>query len=176
MNVIAAIGVYAAVLKERGEPLYYPGEGGAMLEATDTGIIAQCCEWAAESPAAKNQCFNLTNGEFSSFKEEWPLIASCLGMEVGEQRQLSFRTALPAMAADWDRVREKHGLVAPTLDTFLGQSTQFSDFIFARKATSPSSISCIKVRRSGFSGMMYTDDMLKKWFRLYQHEKLLPPS
>ncbi len=36
MNLLAALGVYAALLKDRGEPLHYPGGIGSVLEATDT--------------------------------------------------------------------------------------------------------------------------------------------
>lgn len=175
MNLMATIGVYAAILKARGEPLYYPGNGTSMLEITDTGIIAQCCEWALKTPQAKNQCFNIDNGEFLSMKEEWPVIASCFGMAVGEERLLSFRNHLPKLAGEWDKVRERYNLKAPDLNTFLGQSTQFSEFVFARDVTSPSSMSTIKVRRAGFNATIYSDDMFRKWFKAYQDEGLLPP-
>jgi hypothetical protein len=174
MNIIAAIGVYASILKARGEPLYYPGRGSAMLEVTDTGVIAQCCEWVLRTPNAQNQCFNITNGEYLGIREEWPLIASCFGMTVGEEKRLSFRDDLPKLAPEWDQVREKHNLKSPKLDWFLGQSTQFTEFIFAREPKAPSSMSTIKVRKAGFEGMLYNDDMLKKWFKMYQDEGLLP--
>jgi hypothetical protein len=175
MNLIAAIGVYASVLKDRGEPLHYPGKSSAMLEATDTGIIAACAEWALRSENASNQCFNITNGEFLSLKDEWPLIAKCFGMEVGEEKPLSFRNDIPKWSDEWDQVREKYHLKAPKLDWYLGQSTQFADFIFRRETNAPSAMSCIKVRQAGFNGMLYTDEMLKKWFARYQDEGLLPP-
>jgi nucleoside-diphosphate-sugar epimerase len=175
MNIIAAIGVYAAILKARGEPLHYPGKGSAMLEATDTGIIAQCCEWVLKTPSAQNQCFNLTNGEFLSIKEEWPLIASSLGMAVGEEKPLSFRDDLPKLAPEWDQVREKYHLKSPKLEWFLGQSTQFAEFVFGRAPSTPSCMSTIKVRQAGFAGLLYSDEMLKKWFTMYQDEGLLPP-
>lgn len=176
MNAIAAIGVYAAILKSRGEPLHFPGSESAMVTATDTGIIARCCEWALHSPKAANQCFNLGNGEFFSIKEEWPIIAQTLGMTVGEDRSISFARELPSMAAEWDGIRQKHNLLAPELETFLGQSTQFADFLFARTSKAPSSMSCIKVWQAGFLDMIYTDEMFKKWFQRYQIEKLLPPA
>jgi hypothetical protein len=175
MNIVAAIGVYAAIMRERGEPLHFPGKGSSMLEATDTGVIAQCCEWVLNTEAQGNQCFNVTNGEFFSIKEEWPVIASCLGMPVGEEKALSFKNDLPNLAGEWDVVREKYKLNAPALDAFLGQSTQFAEFVFARAPTAPSCMSTIKVRKAGFGGVIYSDDMFRKWFALYQKEGLLPP-
>ncbi|OAP56671.1 hypothetical protein AYL99_08783 [Fonsecaea erecta] len=179
MNLYGAIGVYAAVLKERGDPLYFPGRSMAVYECTDADLIAQACEWILHEPAAKNQTYNLTNGETSSLKEDWALIAQTLGMHPGdEDRPFSFTRDLPGFRAEWDRIREKYALKAPPLDEFLGQSAQFADFIFAR-ATTPqtatSLMSCIKIRRAGFAGTVYTDDMIRKWFRRYQDEKILPP-
>jgi hypothetical protein len=175
MNIIATIGVYAAILKERGEPLHYPGKGSAMLEATDTGVIAQCCEWVLRTPAAQNQCFNITNGEHISLQSEWPYIASCFNMSTGPEKVFSFRNDLPLLAGEWDKVREKYALKSPGLESFLGQSTQFSEFIFARKEGAPSAMSCIKVRKAGFGGMIYADEMFAKWFDMYRDAGLLPP-
>jgi hypothetical protein len=146
-----------------------------MVEATDTGLIAQCAEWSLTTPTAQNQTFNLTNGEFLSLKSEWPFIASCLGMQPGSDRPISLRETLPSMKGDWDIIRQKYALKAPSLDEFLGQSAQFSDFVFGRKEGSPSAMSCVKVRRAGFGEYLYTDEMFRKWFELYRGEGLLPP-
>lgn len=176
MNLLATVGIYASVLRERGEPLYYPGTGSAMLEATDTTLIAQCAEWALHSPNASNQTFNLTNGEFFSLRSEWDFIAGCFGMQAPpSDRPISFIETMPTMAEEWNRVREKYDLKSPPLPEFLGQSSQFSDFIFARKEGAPSAMSCVKVRKAGFAEYMYTDDMFKKWFERYREEGLLPP-
>jgi hypothetical protein len=176
MNLIATLSIYASVLKERGDPLYYPGTGSPMVEATDTGLIAQCAEWSLHSPNAKNQTFNLTNGEFFSLRAEWPFIAKCLGMQPGtEDRVISFSSTMPTMAKEWDAIREKYSLKAPPLEEFLGQSAQFSDFIFARKEGVPSAMSCIKVRRAGFGEYIYSDEMFGKWFERYREERFLPP-
>ena len=37
-------------------------------------------------------------------------------------------------------------------------------------------MSSIKIRRAGFDETLYTDDMLRKWFRRYQDDRLLPPA
>jgi hypothetical protein len=176
MNLLATLGIYASVLKERGEPLHYPGSGiSAMLEATDTTILAECAEWSLNSPTAQNQTFNLTNGEFFSLREEWPHIAKCLGMETSfTNAPLSFRESMPSMSDEWDTIRQKYSLKSPPLKEFLGQSGQFSDFIFRRKEGTPSAMSCIKVRRAGFHEFLYADEMFEKWFARYRDEGLLP--
>ncbi|KAJ9653484.1 hypothetical protein H2198_007326 [Neophaeococcomyces mojaviensis] len=175
MNLYGAIGVYAAVLKERGEPLYFPGEGMAVADSTDADLIARACEWCLLEPKAMNQCYNLTNGETASLKEWWPLVAEVLGMTAGPEKPFSFTKDISSWSGEWDKCREKHSLKAPALEVFLGTSCQFSDFVFARGNRVPGQMSGIKIRRDGFMDMVYTDEMIRKWFKMYQDEQLLPP-
>jgi nucleoside-diphosphate-sugar epimerase len=179
MNLIAAIGVWAAILKEKGQPLSWPGGVGGALEATDTDLMARAFDWTGAAQTARNQTFNLTNGELFSLKDQWPVIAEALGMKVGPDRPMSFVSDLPHAAADWDAIRAKYDLRAPALDAFIGQSFQFADFVFGRSSLEhrpPSAMSSIKIRQAGFNDSLYSDDMLRKWFARYQHDGLLPPA
>lgn len=178
MNLVATLGVYGAVLKGRGERFHFPGAEGetGMYQVTDTDLIARCCEWAGGSEKGFNQTFNITNGEFMSLKDYWPLIAECLGMEVGEDKPFKFVKELPGTKKEWDEIREKEGLIAPDLESFLGQSGQFSDFVCVRAPGNASAMSCIKLRQAGFNDTMYCDEMLKKWFSMYQEARLLPSA
>ncbi|MBC9732352.1 NAD-dependent epimerase/dehydratase family protein [Nocardioides marmotae] len=180
MNLLAAIGVYAAVLRERGEPLHYPGHpvGSSAVQPTDTDLMARAIDWAGRAPEAADQVFNLTNGETFSLHNLWPVVAEALGMQVGEVRPFRFVEELPGFADDWDTVRSSHGLSAPGLVQFLGQSVQFADFVFGGRAPEgpQGSISTVKVRRAGFHEAMYTDEMLRKWFARYRADGLLPPA
>ncbi len=177
MNLLATLGVYAALLKVRGEPLHYPGGSGSLLEATDTELMARAIEWAGRTEAARNRVFNLTNGEVFSLRDQWPALAACFGMEPGRDVPLGFADELPRQAAAWDRVRAAKGLIAPGLVEYLGQSLQFADFVFARGATAPmpaSVMSSIKIRQAGFHETLYTDAMFQKWFARYRADRLLP--
>ena len=178
MNLTAALGVYAALLKERGLPLAYPGGVGGALEATDTELMARAFDWAGHSPTARNQTFNLTNGELFSLRDQWPVIAKALGMEVGPDIPLSLAEELPRAAGEWDRIRARYDLRAPGLDAFIGQSFQFADFVLAHTMTAhrpASAMSSIKIRQAGFNESLYSDEMLVKWFARYQQDRLLPP-
>lgn len=178
LSLIAAVGVYGAILKARGLPLAWPGGAGGTMEATDTDLMADCFDWAAHSEAARNQTFNVTNGELFSLKEQWPTIARALGMEVGPDTPLSLAETLPQWAGEWDAIRRKHDLVAGDLESFVGSSSQLADFVLARHVTTPRAsapMSTIKVRRAGFNETLYTDEMFAKWFARHQQDRLLPP-
>ena len=96
LNVMAAIGAHAAVLRELGQPLEYPGASpGQLNEVVDSRLIASALEWAAENcgegGAAANQTFNITNGDTAAWEGIYPTIAAHFGMEMGEP------------AEDWSR-------------------------------------------------------------------------
>jgi hypothetical protein len=41
--------------------------------------------WAAQSPQAANEAFNITNGDVFEWRNVWPGIAETLGVEVGKE-------------------------------------------------------------------------------------------
>ena len=63
MNAIPAIGVYAALLREAGLPLSFPGGAPSIAEAVDADLLARACAWAAASPQCHNEIYNITNGD-----------------------------------------------------------------------------------------------------------------
>lgn len=176
MNMIAALGVYAALLKAKGEPLHYPSPFFTAFESTDTDLMARAIDWAGQSATAANRVFNITNGEVFMVKDLWPQIADALGMKPGEDRPVSFVKSMPEQAAEWDAVRAQYGLRAPAMEAYLGTSWQFMDFCFGlRPSAMPNLISTVALRQAGFHEAMYTDAMFAKWFAKYQADRLLPP-
>lgn len=181
MNPIPAIGVYAALLRERGEPLHFPGGPPHVLEAVDAGLLADVIAWAADSPASRDEIFNVTNGDVFVWRHVWPAIAASLGMAVGEDRPLSLAAECHGRQNEWAAIVAKYGLRAPVdLDAFVGQSFIYADGLLSggRRGAPPSlplSLSTIKLRQAGFHGCMDSEDMFTKWFHYFQEQRLLPP-
>ena len=179
MNMIPAIGVYAALLREAGQPLSFPGGPPWVREAVDADLLARACEWAATTPACANETFNINNGDVFDWRHVWPGIADTLGMEVGPDRPMSLAAEMPAREAEWRALVRKHGLRSPErLDEFVGQGFVYADgqFAYGAKQSPPTTlVSTIKARQAGFHDCMDTDDMFRKWFRRYQELGWLPP-
>lgn len=178
MNLIPAIGVYGALLKEQGEPLTFPGGVGAVLEAVDSNLLARAIAWAGEAAAARDQAFNITNGDVFVWQNVWPAIADALGMEPGPAQPQSLGSTMPARAGEWDRVRAKYNLVSPDLRAFIGESFHYADFCMAygvERSVPPAIVSTVKIRRAGFHDVIDTEDMFRKSFREFQDARLLPP-
>lgn len=180
MNAIPAIGVYAALLKERGLPLSFPGGAPALAEAVDADLLARMCEWTATSPACRNEIFNATNGDVFIWQNVWPAIAEAFGMEVGPATPMSLAEEMPKRDAEWAAIVKKYNLRAPArVRDYVGQSFIFTDLIFAygaEKLVPTMLVSTIKARQAGFHDCMDTEDMFRKWFRHFQEHRLLPPS
>jgi nucleoside-diphosphate-sugar epimerase len=178
MNVIPAIGTYAAILKEAKHPLHYPGGPPRVAQAVDADLLARCMAWAGDAEAARDETFNVANGDVYCWPNIWPAIADALGMEPGEAKSCSLEAETRTRETDWARIREKYNLVSPDLKSFVGLSFQYADYQmgFGRPEPAPPSFSStIKVMQAGFHEVMDTEAMFTKWLRIFQDNRLLPP-
>lgn len=179
MNLLAAIGVYGALLREAGEPLHYPGGAPYVVEAVDARLLARACEWAATNPECGNQVFNITNGDVLVWPNVWPTIADALGMNVGETKPLALTEEMPKRSADWDRIVAKYDLAANSMEQLVGESFHYADFTMAQGRERPGPpiiLSTIKARSLGFDDCMDTEEMFRYWFKRLQDLKILPPA
>jgi nucleoside-diphosphate-sugar epimerase len=181
MNLIASLGAWAALRKEQGFTLPYPGGPATILEAVDADLLARAIAWAGEAETARNEIFNVTNGDVFVWKNVWPAIADALGMEAGPAEAQSIATALgnDAASAAWDGIRARHGLVAPQLKEFLGQSHYYADFCLGvgqQGGPGAAIVSTVKLRRAGFHEFVDTEEMFRRWFADFQARRLLPPK
>ncbi len=113
MNVVLAIGVYAALCKELGLPLRFPGSVAAykgLHHLADTAQLAAAAEWASGSDAADNQTFNIANGDPSRWCNRWPGLAEYFGMALAEPKHLPLAEIMPAQEALWQQMIIKFDL------------------------------------------------------------------
>jgi hypothetical protein len=178
MNLIPAIGVYAALLREDGRPLAFPGGPPWVREAVDADLLARACAWAATSPACANEIFNINNGDVFEWRNVWPAIAETLGMDVGADDPRSLAETMPPREKDWEAIVAKYGLRSPVrFADFVGQGFIYADaqLAYGAQRTPPTAlVSTIKARQAGFHDCMDTEDMFRKWFRRFQDLRWLP--
>lgn len=176
MNPVAAFGLYGALLKEQGEPLHFPGGVANVFEGVDADLVGRVIRWAGEAPAARNQAFNITNGDVMTWRGVWPAIADAFGMAPGEDRPARLSDILPPRAAQWDAIRRKYDLAAPDLAAFAGQSLDYVDLLMAGdRVRMPALVSTVKLRQAGFTETLDSEAMLRAAVSAMQARKLLPP-
>lgn len=178
MNPVPALAVYAALRKEAGLPLAFPGGPPRIYQATDSDLIGRACAWAAGSDRSHDEIFNLANGDEFVWHNVWPVIADAFGMEIGEPEPASLAQTLPPREAEWAALVDRHGLQSPrSLAAFVGQGFTYADFQFNFGKTGPmpaSIVSTIKIRQAGFADCVDTEAMLRKWIRRYQDLRWIP--
>jgi len=177
MDLIPPLGVYASMLREQGRPLDYPGGAARVAQAVDVDLLARAIGWAGEANAARNEVFNVTNGDVFSWENVWPAIAEALDMRPGAAVPLSLARTCPQWIAPWEELRRKYNLVSPGLEAFVGLSFQYADYSMRHGQTQPgppSIVSTVKINRAGFTEMMDTEEMFRKWFRQARASRLLP--
>jgi nucleoside-diphosphate-sugar epimerase len=175
MNLIPALGAHAAVMRERGPILPYPGGAERVGQAVDADLLARAIGWCGETAAARNETFNVANGDVFTWPNLWPAIAEAVGMRPGPDEPFLLQSL---QRGDWDRVSQHHGLAAPGLTDFVGLSLEYADYQMRYGHTDPgppSIVSTIRIMQAGFHEVMDTELMFRKWFKVFQQKRLLPP-
>lgn len=183
MNLIPVIGAYAALCRELGEPFSFPGGRSYVAEAVDSRLLARALLWAATAPGARDEIFNITNGDVFEWRDLWPSFAQTLGVDVGPDQPRSLAAWLPAQQKAWAALAGRHGLREPDLVRLLGQSHHYADNAFAWTAEGqpldsreqPVLLSTIKLRQAGFADCVDTEEMFGYWLRRLQNQAIVPP-
>ena len=178
MNVIPALGVYAAVRREAGLDLPFPGGAPRVAQAIDADLLARVIRWAGEAASARNEIFNITNGDVFVWENIWPAIAKSLGMRPGGHVPLSLDRDIRPREAEWQTIRARYGLRSGNLRDFVGLSFEYADYTmgYGRNEPGPPAIvSTIKLMQAGFTEVMDTEAMFAKTFAEFQANRLLPP-
>ena len=176
MNLIPALGAHAAVMRERGPILPYPGGAERVSQAVDADLLARAIDWSGEAPSARNETFNIANGDVFSWPNIWPAIAEAVGMRPGPDEPFLLQSL---GRADWDRVRQRFGLLSPALMDFVGLSLEYADYQMRYGHTEPGPpaiVSTIKIAQAGFHEVLDTELMFRRWFKVFQQKRLLPPA
>lgn len=150
MNIAMVMGVFAALSREAGLPLRFPGPpqvySNVFAQTTDAGWMARASVWAALDPAARGEAFNLV-GEPFRWERIWRRVAEAFEMEVGPPQPMSLARQMPLKAALWGHLAQRHGLQTPPYDKLVGWP--FGDFVFNTAFDMISDMG--KIRRAGFT-------------------------
>ena len=173
MNLAMVIAVYAAISKELGLPLRFPGKAGAydrLLEMTDAGLLARATLWAATEERCANQAFNINNGDLFRWSEMWPKIARFFDLEVAPPLSMSLDTVMADKEPLWNRMIEKRGLAPNSYRDV--SSWRFGDFVFSWDYDMFADGS--KARRFGFHEFVDTEKMFMDIFSEFRRRRIIP--
>lgn len=180
MNIVPIIGLYAAIRKEQGLPFSYPGGASYVGEAVDARLMAKALLWAATAENARNETFNLTNGDVFEWRDLWPALAEHFGMETADDDPLQIATWLPEQEKIWSEIVERYGLRTTTIAELVGESHHYADFAFAYgsdgRDNKPAFVSTVKLRAAGFTDVIDTEVMFRELIDELRAHRILPPA
>ena len=172
MNLALSIALYASLCKAQGLPLRFPGSEQAwhsIVDHTDAGLLAGATVWAAASPAAQNQAFNVNNGDIWRWSELWPRIARWFELDSAPPVSLSFHQLFNDYRGVWRELAEERLVEADILQLSDGH---FADFVFGWNYDMFGDGS--KLRRAGFTQMQATDEMFFSLFAQLRAARIIP--
>jgi nucleoside-diphosphate-sugar epimerase len=175
MNMGVTLAVYATICKEQGQPMRFPGsrvQWQSLTDMTDARLLARHLDWAATTPAARDQAFNVVNGDVFRWKWMWKRIAGWFGVEAEELEGegVPLEQQLADAAPVWETIARKYGLAEPDLHVLT--SAWHTDADLGRPIEVVTDMS--KSRRLGFVDYQATDEAFFDLFARLRAERLIP--
>lgn len=176
MNMLLALGMYAAIQRERSEPLRFPGGAAYITQATDAELLARAILWAATEPGCANQTFNIANGDVLVWQESFRVIADVFGMEIGDPAPVRLSEVMPTHSGLWQEMVTRYRLQPYSMHALIGSSWQFADAVLGYGGTPHDTVvSTVKARQYGFADCVDTDEMFIRQLGALQAARVLPP-
>jgi nucleoside-diphosphate-sugar epimerase len=167
------IAVFAAIQRELGLPLDFPGTAAAFAartQFTDLALLARAAEWMASEPRCANHAFNVVNGDQPRWSELWPRFAAWFGLVPGVPRALTLAEYMRDKGPVWERIVARHGLRRTRLDALV--LWPYGDYQFRPQWDVVSSME--KARSFGFHETADSQAMLVRQFEHYRKARIIP--
>ncbi|KAM0040359.1 putative 3-oxo-5-beta-steroid 4-dehydrogenase [Helianthus debilis subsp. tardiflorus] len=176
MNIVGSLCVYAAICRHEGEPLRFPGTRQAWESyhsASDADLIAEHHIWAAVDEYAKNEVFNISNGDVFKWKHFWKVLAEQFGVENGGLQEDGERRSLSDMMKDkgavWDAIVTEKELLPTKLEEVGGW--WFVDVVLGNEGMLDL---MNKSKEHGFLGFRNSKSSFVSWIDKIKCSKIVP--
>jgi nucleoside-diphosphate-sugar epimerase len=175
MNMATTLAVYASVCKQTGRPFVFPGskvQWESLTDMTDARQLAKQQLWAATTPAAANQAFNITNGDVFRWKWMWGRIAEYFGLHPAAypEKVSPLETQMADDQAAWSELVKTHGLKEADINRLV--SPWHTDADLGRPIEVVTDMS--KSRKLGFTAFEASDQAFFDVFDKLRAERLIP--
>lgn len=174
-NVMLGMAAHATLAGAAGATLAFPGSEAAFrarLNYTDAELLAAAMVWAADAPAARDQVFNVANGDGFSWQDVWADFAARFGCTTAPPRPTQLHREMPAQAARWRDLAVRHGLREADLARLV--DWHFMDATLALGWDQLMSLD--RLRASGFVRSVSTPAMIDRIIDGYRRLNVLPPA
>ncbi|MBK4735006.1 SDR family oxidoreductase [Noviherbaspirillum pedocola] len=175
MNLGTTLAVYASICRETGRVFQFPGseaQWNGLSDVTDARMLARQLVWAADTDAARNEAFNIVNGDVFRWNWLWYKLAAWFGVQAagfsGTMQPLE--TSMQNDHALWREIAQRHGLVEADLDRLA--SPWHTDLDLGRPIEVMTDMA--KSRKLGFLSYQATDESFFDLFARLRAARLIP--
>lgn len=175
MNMGVTLATYATICRETGRPFLFPGSAAqwnGLTDMTDARLLARHLQWAATTPAARDNAFNVVNGDVFRWSWMWERLAAWFEVEPapfpgkGTPLEVQLADAAPL----WEEIAGKHHLVEANLNVL--SSAWHTDADLGRPIEVVTDMG--KSRKMGFLDYQATDDSFFDLFARLREARLIP--
>jgi nucleoside-diphosphate-sugar epimerase len=175
MNMGSTLAVYASLAKEHNKPMVFPGSAtqwNSLTDITDARVLAKQLLWAATTPAAKNEAFNIVNGDVFRWRWMWKRIADWFGVEAApfHGEGVPLEAQLSEAGPLWRSLAAKHGLKESDINILA--SPWHTDADLGRPLEVITDMS--KSRKLGFREFQASDESFFDLFQTLRQARLIP--
>jgi nucleoside-diphosphate-sugar epimerase len=175
MNMGVTLAAYAAICRETGRAFLFPGSStqwNGVTDMTDARLLARHLHWAAATPSAHNQAFNIVNGDIFRWRWMWERIAWWFGLEPASfsREGTPLEKQLANAGPVWSEIARKYDLLEPDLNVLA--SPWHTDADLGRSIEVVTDMS--KSRKLGFLDYQATDDSFFDLFTRLREARLIP--
>ncbi len=175
MNMGTTLAVYATICRETARPFRFPGSAAqwnSLTDMTDANLLAKQLLWAAETPEAKNEAFNVVNGDVFRWSWMWSRIADWFGIEPApfDGTVVPLEEQMKHDAEIWNKIAIRENLAEPDLTRLA--SPWHTDADLGRPIEVVTDMG--KSRRLGFKEYQPTDDAFFALFETLRKNHLIP--
>ena len=155
--------------------MLFPGSAvqwKSLTDITDARILAKQLLWAATTPAAKDQAFNIVNGDTFRWSWMWKQIADWFGVEAAplEGEGVPLERQLADAGPVWRSIAERSGLVEPDIN--LLASPWHTDADLGRPIEVVTDMS--RSRKLGFTEFQASNESFFDVFATLREARLIP--
>lgn len=185
MSTLDALGAYAALCAEKGEPMYFGGGEQAIMTAVDTRILGRAMCWATSAPGARDQHFNIYNGDAFLVENIFKKVAELYNVPYGGFKPFALEDEVlsESSRAAWERLSKRHGLLAgpralarPELLPAPGHvASQIREDAAEEHPLRLALDVGGQARQAGFADCIDSEDMFVECIQEMQRTKVLPP-
>jgi nucleoside-diphosphate-sugar epimerase len=173
MNLVTSLAAYAAMSRELGVPLRFPGrrEGwNTLQETTDAELFGRATLWALGEDKARNEIFNVSNGDVYRWRQLWKELAAFYDLPVAEPLAMSTVSEMSEKGPLWDSIVARYGLHATPYEQIA--NWPFVDWMlnFGEETI----LSTIKIRKAGFADCIDTHESFRRQLMKLRELRVIP--